>query len=184
MLLYDRKETMSYLPSSPKLANLADVLAKYPGRGILLYKLLQDFKGSGFSLSSEIRELIVTYTLDLNGCGFCQNTHKAVFAAFDLDANVFGQLSTDIGTANIGKNLKPLLRFVQKLTLTPDQITPTDAQPIFDAGWDEQAFLDSVFLCAIVNCVNRVVMGAGLDVDYSLAYKVGINDGQPILTPG
>ena len=63
---------MSYLPSSPKLANLADVLAKYPGRGILLYKLLQDFKGSGFSLSSEIRELIVTYTLDLNGCGFCQ----------------------------------------------------------------------------------------------------------------
>ncbi|NOU23244.1 MAG: hypothetical protein HOO93_15950 [Methyloglobulus sp.] len=172
---------MSYLPSSPKLANLADVLAKYPGRGILLYKLLQDFKGSGFSLSSEIRELIVTYTLDLNGCGFCQNTHKAVFAAFDLDANVFGQLSTDIGTANIGENLKPLLRFVQKLTLTPDQITPTDAQPIFDAGWDEQAFLESVFLCAIVNCVNRVVMGAGLDVDYSLAYKAGINDGQPIL---
>jgi len=172
---------MSYLPSSPKLANLADVLAKYPGRGILLYKLLQDLKGGSFSLSSEIRELIVTYTLDLNGCGFCLNTHKAVFAAFDLDGNVFGQLSTDIDSANIGENLKPLLRFVQKLTLTPDQITPTDAQHVFDAGWDEQAFLDSVFLCAIVNCVNRVVMGAGLDVDYSLAYKAGINCRQPFL---
>jgi alkylhydroperoxidase family enzyme len=77
-----------------------------------------------------------------------------------------------------------LLRFVQKLTLTPDQITATDAEPIFAAGWDEQAFLDSIFICAIVNCVNRVVMGVGLDVDYSLAYKVGINGGQPSLSPG
>ncbi|MDD5580935.1 MAG: hypothetical protein PHY16_16875 [Methylobacter sp.] len=174
---------MSHLPSSPKLVNLADMLAKYPRRGILLYKLLQDIKGNGFSLSSEIRELIVTYTLDLNGCGFCLNTHKAVFAAFDLDGNVFGQLKTDIDSANIGENLKPLLRFVQKLTLTPDQITLADAQPVFNAGWDEQAFLDSIFICALVNCVNRVVIGAGLGVDYSLAYKRGIHDGQPILTP-
>jgi hypothetical protein len=57
---------MSYLSSSPKLANLADVFAKYPGRAILLYKLLQDIKGSGFSLSSEIRELIVTFTLPIS----------------------------------------------------------------------------------------------------------------------
>ncbi len=175
---------MSYLPSNPNLANLADVLAKYPGRGILLYKLLQDLKGGSFSLSSEIRELIITYTLDLNGCGFCLDTHKAVFAAFDLDGSVFGQLSTDIGSANIGDNLKPLLHFVQKLTLTPDQITATDAQPVFAAGWDKQAFLDAVFLCSIVNCVNRVVMGAGLDVDYSLANTLGIKDRQPTLTPG
>lgn len=171
---------MSYLPSSSKLANLADVLAKYPGRGILLYKLLQDFKGSGFSLSSGIRELIVTYTLDLNGRVSGLNAHKAVFAAFDLDGNVLSQLRTDIGSANIG----PLLCYVQKLTLTPDQITPADAQLIFDAGWDEQAFLDAVFLCAIVNCVNRVVMGTGLDVKNSPTDKIRLNGQEPILKLG
>ncbi len=175
---------MSYLPSSSKLANLADVLAKYPGRGILLYKLLQDFKGSGFSLNSGIRELIVTYTLDLNGRFSGLEANKAVFAAFDLDGKVLGQIKTDIGSANIGENLKPLLCYVQKLTLTPDQITPADAQLIFDAGWDEQAFLDAVFLCAIVNCVNRVVMGTGLDVKNSPTDKIRLNGQEPILKLG
>ena len=37
---------MSYLPSSPDLENIAGLLAKYPRRGILLFKLLEDIKGS------------------------------------------------------------------------------------------------------------------------------------------
>jgi uncharacterized peroxidase-related enzyme len=175
---------MSYLPSNPNLTNLAGVLAKYPGRGVLLYKLLRDFKSGSSSLSTEIRELIVTYTLDLNGCISCLDARKAVFAAFDLDGNILGQLKTDIGTANIGENLKPLLRFVQKLTLTPDEIMPADAQPVFAAGWDEQAFLDAVFLCAIVNCVNRIVSGTGINTGYLTALEMGINDRLTFIKPG
>jgi len=47
--------------------------------------------------------------------------------------------------------------------LTPGEITSEDTQHIFDAGWDEQAFLESVCLCAITNCMNRFVMGIGAD---------------------
>ena len=55
---------MSYLPSSPTLVNIAGLLAKYPRRGILLFKLLEDIKGSFSPLTKGVRELIIAYTSD------------------------------------------------------------------------------------------------------------------------
>jgi len=52
---------MSYLPSSPDLTNIAAMLAKYPRRGILLFKLLEDIKSSCSPLNKSMRELIITY---------------------------------------------------------------------------------------------------------------------------
>jgi len=155
---------MSYLPSSPDLANIAGLLAKYPRRGILLFKLLEDVKSSFSPLSIEMRELIIAYTSDLNQSAFCHNTHKAISVQLGIDEIIYDQLKTDIDSADVEEKLKPILRFIKKLTLTPAQITPADAQQIFDTGWDEQAFLDSVCLCAIVNCMNRFVMGLGMEV--------------------
>ena len=153
---------MSYLPSSPDLTNIAAMLGKYPRRGILLFKLLEDIKSSCSPLNRSMRELIITYTSGLNQCDFCYNTHKAVLEQLGIDEKVFDQLKTDIGNAQIDERLKPVLRYVKKLTLTPDRITQTDAQQIFDAGWDENVFLDVIFLSAVVNCMNRFVSGLGI----------------------
>ena len=57
---------MSYLPSSPDLANIAAMLGKYPRRGILLFKLLEDIKSNSSPLDRSMRELIITYTSGLN----------------------------------------------------------------------------------------------------------------------
>jgi len=56
---------------------------------------------------------------------------------------IIEQLKTDIDSANVDEKLKPIVRFIKKLTLTPEGITSKDAQHIFDAGWDKQAFLES-----------------------------------------
>jgi uncharacterized peroxidase-related enzyme len=153
---------MSYLPSSPDLTNVAAMLGKYPRRGILLFKLLENIKSSCSPLNRSMRELIITYTSGLNQCDFCYNTHKAVSEQLGIDEKVFDQLKTDIGSAQVDEKLKPVLRYVKKLTLTPDRITQADAQQIFDAGWDENVFLDVIFLCAVVNCMNRFVSGIGI----------------------
>jgi len=153
---------MSYLPSSPDLTNIAAMLGKYPRRGILLFKLLEDIKRSCSPLNRSMRELIITYTSGLNQCDFCYNTHRAVSEQLGIDERVFEQLKTDINSAQVDEKLKPILHYVKKLTLTPDKITQMDAQQIFDAGWDEEAFLDSIFLCAIVNSMNRFVSGIGI----------------------
>jgi uncharacterized peroxidase-related enzyme len=153
---------MSYLPSSPDLTIIAAMLGKYPRRGILLFKLLEDIKSSCSPLNRSMRELIITYTSGLNQCDFCYNTHKAVSEQLGIDEKVFDQLKTDIDSAKVDERLKPVLRYVKKLTLTPDRITQADAQQIFDAGWDENVFLDVIFLCAVVNCMNRFVSGIGI----------------------
>ena len=152
---------MSYLPSSPDLTNIAAMLGKYPRRGILLFKLLEDIKSSCSPLNRSMRELIITYTSGLNQCDFCYNTHKAVSEQLGINEKVFDQLKTDIDSAQVDERLKPVLRYVKKLTLTPDRITQADAQQIFAAGWDENVFLDVIFLCAVVNCMNRFVSGLG-----------------------
>lgn len=155
---------MSYLPSSPELNSLASILKKYPRRGVLLFKLLEDIDGSFSPLSKELRELITTYISALNYCDFCYNAHKTKSLALGVNELLVEQLKTDIDTANIDTKIKPILRFVKKLTLTPDEIINEDAQAIFAAGWNEQAFLDTVCLSAIANCMNRFVMGIGADV--------------------
>ena len=152
---------MSYLPSSPELNSLAGVLTKYPRRGVLLFKLLEDVGRSFSPLSKESRDLIMTYASALNHCYFSDNGHQGKAKASGSHAKLIEQLQTDMDSATVDEQLKPILRFVKKLTLNPGDITSEDAQTIFDAGWDEQAFLESVCLCAIANCMNRFARGIG-----------------------
>lgn len=153
---------MSYLPSSPDLENIAGLLAKYPRRGILLFKLLEDIKGSFSPLGKGTRELVIAYTSDLNQSESCYKAHKSLIKELGIDESAYGQLKSDIDTANVDEKLKPLLRFVKKLTLAPDQITQSDVNLIYEFGWDERALLDTVRLCAVVNCMNRFAMGLGI----------------------
>ena len=153
---------MSYLPSSPDLKNIAGLLAKFPRRGILLFKLMEDIKGSFSPLGKGTRELIIAYTSDLNQSESCYKAHKSLFKQMGIDESVYGQLQSDIDSVNVDEKLKPILRFVKKLTLTPDGITQDDVNRIYEVGWDECALLDTVRLCAIVNCMNRFTMGVGI----------------------
>ncbi|MGZ8153562.1 MAG: carboxymuconolactone decarboxylase family protein [Methylovulum sp.] len=168
---------MSYLPSSPGLVNLTGMLAKYPRRGILLFKLQEDLKRSFSTLSKEMREIIITTISGLNQCDVCYDAHKKIAVELGVDPAVFGQIKSDIARANVDEKLKPILHYVRKLTLTPEKITSEDAQRIFDAGWDESAFLDVVYICAIVNCMNRLVMGIGIDAGAAHTAKTPAHQG-------
>jgi uncharacterized protein YciW len=172
---------MSYLPSSPDLPNIAALLAKYPRRGILLFKLLEDIKGNFSPLSKGMRELIILYISDLNQPKPSHN-RKALFKEMGVDESVYSQLIADIDSANIEQKLKPVLRFVKKLTLTPNQITSSDVQPIYEAGWDERTLLDTVYLCAVVNCMNRLAIGIGIN-SKGLPSKPKIQSNHCVLTP-
>ncbi len=153
---------MSYLPSSPDLENITGLLAKYPRLGILLFKLLEDIKGSFLPLGKGTRELIIAYTSDLNQSESCYKAHKSLIKELGIDESAYGQLKADIDSAKVDEKLKPLLHFVKMLTLTPDQITQADVNLIYEVGWDERALLDTVRLCAVANCMNRFAMGVGI----------------------
>ena len=145
---------MSFLPSSPGPTNLPDIFQKYPERAVLMLRLIDNILRGESPLSVAERELIFAYGSGQNACSFCFDSHKPVAAAFGIDEGVFDELMTDIETAHIDERLKPILRFVKKLTQTPARMTQADADAIFAAGWDEQAFVDAVSICAALNSTS------------------------------
>ncbi len=151
--------------SNSALNSLSDILEKYPRRRVLMFKAMEEIMGNLSPFNKGTRELLFAYTSDLNQCSMSYNFHKAASVASGLDESVFIALKTDINSPKIDDKLKPILRFIKKLTLTPDKITPADAQQIFDAGWDEHAYFDSVCICSIINCMNRIVTALGVEDD-------------------
>jgi uncharacterized peroxidase-related enzyme len=158
---------MSYLPSNPEMVTLAELLAQYPRSGILWWKLEENVKASFSPQDGGMGELLITYISGLNQSAFCYQAHKRSAMQLGVEEAVFDQLKADIDRANMETKLKPILRFVKKLTLTPQLISQGDVKAIFEAGWDERRFLDAICLCAVVNGMNRLAIGIGIDKELS-----------------
>src|SRR5262245_10721096 len=135
-------ETMTYLPSLPGDAVLLDVFRAYPGTSRLLLQYHQALLRGPSPLTVAERELIAAYVSGLNACRYCHGVHTATAQAFGISEGTLGALLDDVGAAPVAERLKPLLRYVGKLTLTPAKITPGDAEAVLAAGWEEQALHD------------------------------------------
>jgi len=62
-----------------------------------------------------------------------------------------------------------MLEYVEKLTLTPSQMTEEDIQKLQKAGWTDRDILD---ICQVASYFNyRVRMADGLGVDLDEAYQ-------------
>lgn len=155
---------MTFLPSLPDTASLPDLFALFPRRSAMLLRLVEDILTADSAFSPAQRELFFAYGSALNACNFCADSHIAVAAAFGLDEALLEKLLLDIDAAAVDESIKPVLKYIKKLTLTPSRMSAADAQAIYAAGWDEQAFFDVVSICSLHNFLNRVVDGCGIAV--------------------
>jgi uncharacterized peroxidase-related enzyme len=153
---------MSYLSSLKPDAVLLDVFRAYPdaARPLLDYHEVLLRGPSPFTVAE--RELIAAYVSGLNACGYCHGVHSATALAFGVADGTLEALLADADTAPVDERLRPVLRYVRKLTETPSRVTPGDAEAVFAAGWDEQALHDAASICGLFNLMNRVVDGLGL----------------------
>jgi alkylhydroperoxidase family enzyme len=62
----------------------------------------------------------------------------------------------DWRTAPIDERLRATLGFLEKLTLSPDELGPEDAALARRAGVSESALRDAVYVCALFNLIDRV----------------------------
>lgn len=156
---------MAFLPSLPPEARLLDLFKAFPetARPLLDYHQVLLRGPSPFSQAE--RELIAAYVSGLNACAYCHGVHTAVAEVFGVSEGLLADLVADLETASVDARLRPVLRYVRKLTLTPARITPGDAEEVFAAGWDERALHDAVSVCAPFNFMNRLVEGLGIHAD-------------------
>ncbi|MGI9284487.1 MAG: carboxymuconolactone decarboxylase family protein [Pseudomonadales bacterium] len=169
----------SKFPSLPNPPDLSDVFLKFP-RGARPLLELHDIVLRGDSpLSPGEREMIAAHVSGTNACDYCYGAHSTIASAFGIDKELFDEIQNDLSTANIPDKLKPMLAYVAKLTATPSRVTATDAQAVYDAGWDERALYDAVTVCALFNFMNRIVEGTGCS---PAAEAAGEDEHEPLMS--
>ena len=155
---------MAFVDSVPKAEEgVMAVMCRYPEQGLPLTQLTEIVMRSGeCEFSSKERELIGAYVSGANDCTFCYNTHMATAEAFGVEEGLLAGMLGDLESSPVDEKLKPVLRYVRKLTETPSRMQQSDADAIFDAGWSEDCFHFAVVICALFNFYNRVMDGYGV----------------------
>ena len=155
---------MAFVKSIPtEEESVAAVMRRYPGQAMPMMQFSEQLLRTGeCDFTHEERELIGAYASGVNNCTYCYNTHKATAEAFGIEEGLLDSMVNDLETAAVDEKLKPVLRYVRKLTEMPSKMVQADADAIFDAGWDENCFHYAVMICAMFNMMNRIMDGYGV----------------------
>ncbi len=153
---------MSQMPSLPDDATLFNLFKKYPDFAKQQLPLSELIMRGPSPLDAKERELIATHVSILNSCSYCAGGHGEAAQVLGLNPDVVESLKGGINSSNVDENLKPLLRYVEKLTLTPSRITSKDAQDVYAAGWGEDGLMSAVLVCCQFSFFNRLVEGTGM----------------------
>lgn len=182
---------MPFFPSFPDDANPRTIFAMAPDRYDHWHEFSERLMRDDSPLSMGERELIAAYVSGVNACQFCHGVHSQVAVAFGYDPEMFEDLMADVDAAAVDAKIKPILRYVRKLTETPSKMVQADADAVFAAGWDEQALHDAITVCAMFNFMNRMLEGHGVHGDPStfaergrLKAKKGYADRSPLNEEG
>ena len=122
-------------------------------------------------LSAGLRELIAAYTSSLNNCEFCMKAHAAVASQLLGDESLVWSVIDDLEASALAEKEKALLRFVQKVTLSPSSITAVDTQLLNQAGWDDASIFYTISACALFNFYNRWISASGVHPVSDEAFK-------------
>lgn len=154
---------MPFFPSLDDNANVGDLYKLNPETRQPMSQLGRVIMRGDSPLTPGQREMIAAFVSGLNKCDYCFGGHSQVAVNLGIDRAVFEPLFDDIETAPVEDKLKPILRFVKKLTLEPHNMNQSDADAVFAAGWNERALHDAILVCARFNFMNRLALGHGLD---------------------
>ncbi|MEL0111429.1 MAG: carboxymuconolactone decarboxylase family protein [Rickettsiales bacterium] len=152
---------MPFFKSHPETAGPANVFTAYPEIYRLWSEMSQALMNGPSPLSSGEREMIASFVVGVAGCKFAYVAHSEAAYAHGVKEGLIDELIADIDTADINDKLKPLFKFVRKLTLTPGEMTQADADAVFAAGWDEKGLHDAIAVTARMCFMQRIVEGHG-----------------------
>lgn len=153
----------SSLPEEAGVRAIWDTFNPKAWEGLSIFS--RSFMRNEGKLTPADKELIAAYVSQLNDSEYCFAGHSRVAVNLGVDEGVFAPLADDIEAAPVRDDLKPILRFVRILTLTPALISQADADAVFAAGWDEQSLHEAICVCARFSMMNRLTLGHGLVVD-------------------
>jgi alkylhydroperoxidase family enzyme len=79
----------------------------------------------------------------------------------------------DLESSALPENEKTLLRFVSKVNRESPAITADDMQPLYAAGWADDAIYYAISVCAVFNFYNRWIDASGVHAMSEEAHREG-----------
>ena len=79
----------------------------------------------------------------------------------------------DLETSALEEKGKALLRFVAKVNSDSPQITSADVEPLYTAGWNDEAVYFAITVCALFNFYNRWIDATGVHPMSPEAHREG-----------
>lgn len=155
---------MTYLRSIPE-GTLFDIFVQYPEFSDPLHVFLEALLRGPSPFSAAEREMIAGYVSGINECGFCHTTHTGVAERLGTPEGLVRNLLASAELSGVDEKLRPVLRYVRKLTGKPASVGKADVDAILDAGWDERAVVHANLICGAFSLFNRWVAGLGVDAD-------------------
>jgi uncharacterized peroxidase-related enzyme len=81
----------------------------------------------------------------------------------------------DWRSAPIGEKLRATLGFLERLTLSPGEVTPADVAPLRAAGLSDQAIEDAIQVCVLFNLIDRVADALNFEVPSPASFAQSAN---------
>lgn len=155
---------MAFVKSVPPAEeSVSAIMRRYPAQAVPMTELTEIVMRTGACrFTPQQRELIAAFASGTNACTYCFETHRATAEAFGVDEGLLRALLDDIDASAVDEAMKPVLRYVGKLTRTPSRIVQADVDAIINAGWDENDFHYAVMICGLFNFYNRLIDGYGV----------------------
>jgi uncharacterized peroxidase-related enzyme len=180
---------MPFLPSIPEDAKVPHVLALFSDLGSRAGRPLIEFHEALLRGESPFtvpqREMMAAFVSGINACQYCYGAHTASSKQFGVPEQLIVDLVANIDTTQIDEEMKPVLHYLRKLTLTPTKLTQADADAVFAAGWDERALYDAVLvgcLYKLRSCVSKAA-NARRYVSWTRSSAVWLSRAIPRATP-
>jgi uncharacterized peroxidase-related enzyme len=161
----------------PDDANVRTIFAMAEERFHGWHDLSEHLMRAESPFSLEERELIAGYVSGVNACQFCHGVHSQVAIALGFAEDGFVKLMEDVDTSDVDEKMKPVLKYVRKLTVNPSKMLQADADAVFEAG--------------MFNFMNRMLEGHGIKGDPAtfaergrMKAKIGYADRSPLNADG
>jgi alkylhydroperoxidase family enzyme len=79
----------------------------------------------------------------------------------------------DLENSALPEKEKALFRFIDQVNRRSPEITPADMQPLYAAGWTDEAIYFAITVCALFNFYNRWVDASGVHALSAEAHREG-----------
>lgn len=148
----------------PNLPEIFRVMSLNPGALGLVKDLNEGLSFGGSGLARVQEEAIATMVSAANQCRYGGMTHGGFLRRQSGDAQLVSDILQDYTIADLSDADRAMLEFALKLTLRPSSVTQEDVEALRKAGYEDREVLSIVLTTCLINFMNRLADGLGIDV--------------------